>query len=219
MIIGLVGFIGSGKGSVADILTNKYGFIKESYANSVKDAVSTIFGWDRDLLEGETNESREWREKADPWWSNKLGQPLSPRYALQLLGTEAGRDLFGENLWVSTLEKRIDPNKNYVIADVRFPNEIKHIQSMFGEIVRVKRGSDPEWYDDAVRINLKQYGNSKDRVKTLALKLRDIDIPAHYSEWAWVGTDTNALIVNDGSFDSLEHQVDFLMRTVYTSGL
>jgi len=50
MIIGLVGFIGAGKGTVADILVEKHGFIKESFANSVKDAVSVIFGWDRTFL-------------------------------------------------------------------------------------------------------------------------------------------------------------------------
>ena len=51
MIIGLVGFIGSGKGTIADLLVERHGFFKESFANSVKDACSLIFGWDRAMLE------------------------------------------------------------------------------------------------------------------------------------------------------------------------
>ena len=54
MIIGLVGFISSGKGTCADYLVREHGFVKESFANSVKDAVSVVFGWDRQLLEGDT---------------------------------------------------------------------------------------------------------------------------------------------------------------------
>ena len=68
MIVGLVGFIGAGKGTVADILVEKHGFIKESFANSVKDSVSVIFGWDRSSLEGDTPESRRWREQPDEFW-------------------------------------------------------------------------------------------------------------------------------------------------------
>ena len=116
MIVGLVGFIGSGKGTVADLLVSNHGFIKESFANSVKDAVSAVFGWDRILLEGDTTESRVWREKPDQFWSKKLGKEFSPRLALQLMGTEAGRDVFHTDIWVHTVERRCSPNKNYVIA-------------------------------------------------------------------------------------------------------
>lgn len=73
MIVGLVGFIGSGKGTVADIMTTEHGFSKESFAGGVKDAASVIFGWDRKLLEGDTEESRAWRETPDEYWSEKLG--------------------------------------------------------------------------------------------------------------------------------------------------
>ena len=94
MLLGLVGPIGSGKGTIADLLVERHNFIKESYANSLKDACSIIFGWDRQMLEGNTPESRAWREQDDKWWSDKLGRPFSPRLALQLMGTEAGRDVF-----------------------------------------------------------------------------------------------------------------------------
>jgi hypothetical protein len=139
MIIGLVGFISSGKGTCADYLVREHGFLKESFANSVKDSVSIVFGWDRQLLEGDTDYSRGWRERADPWWSNRFGYEFSPRSALQLMGTEAGRDVFDENIWVYSMFRRMDHSKNYVIADVRFPNEIQKIKEDGGMIIRVKK--------------------------------------------------------------------------------
>ena len=54
MIIGICGLIGSGKGTVGDILVEQ-GFKKVSFADKLKDGVSTIFGWDRELLEGDTD--------------------------------------------------------------------------------------------------------------------------------------------------------------------
>ena len=69
MIVGFVGFIGSGKDTAADYLVNSYGFRRDSFANTLKDAVANVFGWDRTLLEGRTKEAREWREQVDPWLS------------------------------------------------------------------------------------------------------------------------------------------------------
>ena len=67
MIIGICGLIGAGKDTMADYLVNIHQFRRESFANTLKDAVSAVFGWDRDLLEGRTRHSREWREQVDAW--------------------------------------------------------------------------------------------------------------------------------------------------------
>ena len=69
MIVGIVGFIGSGKDTAAEYLENEHNFKKESFAASLKDAVSNVFGWDRDLVEGQTEKSREWRNQVDEWWA------------------------------------------------------------------------------------------------------------------------------------------------------
>ena len=198
MIIGLVGFIGSGKGTVADLLVSNHGFIKESFANSVKDAVSVVFGWDRSLLEGDTVDSRAWREQPDEFWSRKLGKEFSPRLALQLMGTEAGRNVFHTDLWVHTVERRCIPNRNYVIADVRFPNEIKAIQEMGGKVIRVKRGPNPDWYYTALDFNMKA-GTEKP------------DDSIHFSEWAWIGTALDAVVDNNRTVDDLNKKVDMLV--------
>jgi hypothetical protein len=71
MIIGVCGFIGSGKDTIADYLVNIHEYRRESFANTLKDAVSAVFGWDRTMLEGRTKQAREWREQVDPWWSKR----------------------------------------------------------------------------------------------------------------------------------------------------
>ena len=63
MIVGICGLIGSGKGTVADFLVNDKGFTKLSFADKLKDSVATLFDWPRELLEGDTEESRQWREQ------------------------------------------------------------------------------------------------------------------------------------------------------------
>jgi hypothetical protein len=199
MIIGLLGFIGSGKGTVADILVSK-GFKKESFADPVKDAVSAIFGWDRALLEGDTKESRDFREAKDEWWSQKTAMHITPRAMLQIMGTEAGRDTFHPDLWILSLEQRLKKNKHTVIADVRFPNECESIRKMGGFIVQVSRGSNPEWYDVARRANLEKNTDLM------------VDYPIHYSEWAWIGQQTDYVISNNGSLDMLNADVKHLLK-------
>ena len=129
MIVGLLGFIGSGKGTAGQILKD-VGFQPMSFASGVKDVASVMFGWRRDWLEGDTDASRMWREEPDEFWSKKFGRNFTPREALQKMGTEVGRDVFNKNFWVDRLERFIVPGKNYVITDCRFQNEIEFIQNI-----------------------------------------------------------------------------------------
>lgn len=200
MIIGVVGFIGSGKGTVADILVQKHNFTKLSFADSLKDATAAIFGWPRHLLEGETAESRAWREEKDEWWSEKTGKYITPRNMLQMMGTEVGRDMLDPNIWIYSLERKMDLYPNVVIADVRFPNEIKFIQEKGGFVIRVKRGPDPEWYDTAYRAN--KEGNTD----------LMIDYPIHYSEWAWIGQNFDYQLDNVGPLSMLDGDVAHMLK-------
>ena len=208
MIIGLVGFAGSGKGSVGDVLADKYSFKKFAFADTLKDTVSTMFGWRRELLEGDTDESREFREKVDPFWSARFDEDVTPRMILQKMGTEAGRDVFHEDFWVHALEKRIQNEKNVVITDVRFPNEVKFIRDSGGFIVRVVRGPDPVWYDTAYN------ANRLNNPKLMNVEYSNV----HLSEWAWIGTRFDYEINNDGSKVQLEamskHMLDIFRGPV-----
>jgi hypothetical protein len=209
MIIGIVGFAGSGKGTVGDILVNDHDFTKLSFADAVKDATSAIFGWPRELLEGDTGNSRKFRETKDEFWSTRFGYDFTPRIALQLMGTEAGRNVFHEDLWIHTMEKRIKHKQewefedNFVIPDVRFPNEMTAIREMGGVIVRVVRGPEPEWFDTAFRHNVS--GEHEMFIKYPAV---------HLSEWAWIGQQFNYLISNNGTMVMLEADVKHMLRVM-----
>lgn len=202
MIVGLLGFINSGKGTVATQLVEEYGFRQDSFASSLKDACAVMFDWPRAMLEGDTKESREWREVVDPWWAEKLNMPnFSPRLALQVIGTEAMRNNFHEDLWFITVQNRIrkNPDQHVVISDVRFPNEIKFIQEQGGKLVRINRGSTPVWYETALMANKGNSLAKEAMTKTYS--------SAHYSEWAWVGAKIDFELNNDGNLEFLEAQV------------
>ena len=208
-IVGILGFINSGKGTVASKLVSDYNFRQDSFATSLKDACAVIFGWPRNMLEGDTKESREWREIVDPWWSEQLGMPnFSPRIALQVIGTDALRNNFHQDLWFLTLQNRIykTPDKNVVISDVRFPNEIKFIQDQGGILIKVNRGPSPVWYETAILANR---GNSI--AKAAMAKTYST---AHLSEWAWVGAKVTAEISNDGTIEELKTQIRNLMNDI-----
>ena len=209
MIIGICGFIGSGKDTVADYLTNFHEFRRESFANSLKDAVAQVFGWDRTMLEGRTKQAREWREQVDPWWSDRLKMPeLTPRWVLQHWGTEVCRHGFHDDIWIASLENKLrNSEDDVVISDCRFPNEIAAIKRAGGQVVRVVRGPEPEWYDAALAFNRGENGNM--RWATSKSQLNKLKI--HASETAWVGTKFNAVLDNNGSLDDLYLQIQGLV--------
>lgn len=195
-LIGLVGFIGAGKGSVGNILTTEYGFSQDSFAKPLKDAVAIIFGWDRELLEGTTLQSRQWRETPCEFWTKHFGYQFTPRLALQLMGTEAGRNVFHPNLWVISLLNR-SQNKNVVVTDVRFKNEVTAVHQAGGLVVRVRRGIDPLWYSTAILAN----EGDKDALERLE---RD---GIHQSERDWIGTPADYVLENDGTFNDLKIKI------------
>lgn len=198
MIIGVCGFIGSGKDTVADYLQNFHEFRRESFASTLKDAVAAVFGWDRTMLEGRTKEAREWREQVDPWWATRLAMPtLTPRWVLQYWGTEVCRKAFHDDIWIASLENKLRLSKdNVVISDCRFPNEIQSIRNAGGKIVWVQRGELPDWYQVALDANTgRNYAIQE-------LKMRKI----HASETAWVGTNFDAVLDNNHTIDALYKQ-------------
>jgi hypothetical protein len=209
MIIGICGFIGTGKDTVADYLVNLHHFRRESFANTLKDAVAQVFDWDRTMLEGRTKQAREWREQVDPWWAQRLNMPnLTPRLMLQLWGTEVCRRGFHDDIWIASLENKLRNSlDDIVISDCRFPNEIKAIKNAGGRVIRVTRGPEPAWYDAAVSVNRGANGNS-----TWALSHKKLEkLGIHASETAWVGTKFDLVLDNNGTLDDLYQQVKALV--------
>jgi hypothetical protein len=213
MIIGFVGLIGSGKDTAADYLVNFHGFRRDSFATTLKDAVSAVFGWDRLMLEGRTAESRAWREQVDTWWAQRLNMPhLTPRWILQHWGTDVLRNHFNDDIWIASLEHKLQRSTdNVVISDVRFPNEIKAIRRAGGYIYWIHRGELPPWYECALTENTTHEYDQW--LLQDAHKLMEQSWPqVHNSEWAWVGQSFDAVIDNNHSVDELYDQLKNLVQ-------
>ena len=186
MLIGICGLIGSGKDTVAERLVTHHGYKRDSFAKSLKDAVSSMFNWDRKMLEGDTKESRAWREQPDEFWSKKFGKEVTPRWVLQYFGTEVMRQNMYDAIWIDSVINRYKGD-NTVISDTRFMNEIKTIRENNGVIILVKRGELPsqEWMTSNGR---------------------------HKSEWDWMSSAFDYTIENNGTLDDLNDSVDDIIH-------
>jgi len=212
MIIGITGFISSGKDTAANYFVAQHGFKRDSFAGALKDAVASVFGWDRELLEGLTPEARIWREQVDPWWSSRLKMSnLTPRWVLQYWGTDVCRFGFHDDIWIAALENRLrHRNGHTVISDVRFPNEIQAIRNAGGIIIWVKRGPMPEWYECALEENSTPWDSQwllEDAGQLMPQRYPQI----HQSEWAWVGSVFDYELENNGTVDELYSKLSNLL--------
>lgn len=204
-IIGLVGFAGCGKDTVGQHLVDTYGFTSLAFADPLKDCLSVIFGWDREMLAGRTPESRVWREQIDPWWAERLGIPhFSPRFAMQNFGTDVMRRVFHDEIWIINMERRLlDFDGPVVITDGRFANEIRLLRRLGGSVYRVRRGPEPVWMNIAVE------ANSGDQLARQ--RLNDV-FKVHQSEWAWIGEALDGSIRNDGTLVDLYATAERITR-------
>lgn len=145
---------------------------KDWFAASLKRMCQAAFGF---------TEAQVWsadKTKEDAFWK------MTPARALQLAGTEAMRHTFGDDFWIRTLEKRVltSPGINFVICDVRFPNEADAIRSWGGQVIRVTR----------VQKDPAEDGRSSQHLSETALDA--------YSNWY-------STIINMGTVDDLGKQV------------
>jgi hypothetical protein len=140
MIIGLAGYAGVGKSTAARALV-ELGWERHRFAAPMKKMLLSL------LIEGGIGfitamEMVDGKLKEDP---HELLGGKSPRYALQTIGTEWGRGLFGQNFWVNQTMAKIKPSiskgKRIVIDDVRFPNEASAIRAAGGKTIRIQRGN------------------------------------------------------------------------------
>ena len=223
MIISLTGLIGSGKDTVADHLIENYDFVQLSFAESVKDALSKIFGWDREMLEGKTKEHREKRNQVDTWWGTQLGIPnFTPRFAMQNFGTDVMRKHFHDSIWVLSVKDKItrlqqkNPSVRIVISDSRYINELDMlVKELDGFSIEITRGPLPSWWQSALNHN-KLQSNFEKFLYRLYLKHIDksdnfIKQNVHSSEYDWVGYTFSRTLFNNGTIEELKSNVDLIV--------
>ena len=202
-IIGICGLIGHGKDTAAGFLIEE-GFHRISFAGVLKDACANVFGWDRELLEGSTDESREWRETPDEWWSARLDIPdFTPRLALQQVGTDVLRTHFHPDIWVAACERQVAmAEKDVVISDCRFFNELSAIKRLGGTTTVVWRHDKPVWWSNASTINK---ANASDKPKHIVDGMTNRYPDVHKSEWSWAGWKFDVELLNSSTLEELKH--------------
>jgi len=135
-LLGISGYAGAGKDALADLLVEHFGFVKMAFADPMRDiasAIDPVVGWVHD---GPVryNDAVEFHGYDDA----KFEYP-EVRQFLQRLGTEGGREILGENIWVDTGLGRAQAHRRVVFSDMRFQNEAEAIKAAGGRTVRVER--------------------------------------------------------------------------------
>ena len=136
-VIGISGVARAGKDSIANILVEKYGYERRAFADLMK---KMAYAQDP-LLEGVRDQGTHitlahWVDYHG--WEKAKEHP-EVRRTLQRLGTQVGRDLFGESFWIDQVTKDLTIESKVVFSDVRFPNEFEAIKGLGGQIWRVER--------------------------------------------------------------------------------
>lgn len=139
LIVGLSGYARSGKDEAAKILVEEFGFVRISFADKLRDFLYAL----NPIVEiGVNGEYIRLQEVIDHFgWDGYKDTPYvsEVRPLLQRLGTEAGRTVLWDSIWIDAAFAGLAKNGRYVIADARFPNEAEAIESRGGQIVRIER--------------------------------------------------------------------------------
>lgn len=177
-LIGLAGKAGAGKDTVADYLWEKEGAIKIAFADALRAAACSIFGL------GQCNfTDRELKEAEVEYWG------MTPRRMLQLLGTEATKPVFGDDIWLKRWflsYSLVRDTDHVVVPDVRFDVEAEALRRLGGIIVHI------------VRPGSGLPGATGEHSSEAGIELRDGDM----------------YLSNSGSVEELRHKVDQLWETI-----
>lgn len=139
-IIGITGKKFNGKDTLGNYFVEKYGYKRLAFADALKNACGSIFGFTYDQLHGNK------KEEIDQYWK------VSPRTIFQYVGTDLFRNQIsnvvpniGKDIWLKVIEKqildelKINPLARFVVTDVRFANECEFIKNLGGTTIRIKR--------------------------------------------------------------------------------
>jgi hypothetical protein len=143
-LIGLIGKKGSGKDTAAEGL-GTYGFQNVKFAGALKAMLRTLLAYQGvdEITIGRMIDG-DLKEVPTEYLAGK-----SPRFAMQTLGTEWGRNLIGPDFWLDTAMKKATTGDT-VITDVRFPNEVNAVKAHGGTVIRIVAEGDTVFAESAV---------------------------------------------------------------------
>lgn len=158
MWIALSAYAGVGKDSLAEVLIEDHGFIKYAWADTLRLAAQALNPIVGVLLDEEVDASGTYLQQVgyntvriirynaalalEGYVEAKAMYPEF-REVLQKLGTDVGRNLIHDNVWVDAtigrIEREGNTDANIVFTDTRFPNEAEAVRSRGGYVVRMER--------------------------------------------------------------------------------
>lgn len=183
-LIGLAGEAGCGKDTVAKFLCDTHEFHQIALAEPIRKGISAMFGIPNECLT-----DRALKEQPLDHLCGK-----SPRYAMQTLGTEWGRNQLCLDVWLKVAQRDIDyhqklaaANNLYlngiVVSDIRFEGEAKWLRDQGGIIWHIKRPNNPH-----------------------------ATLTGHLSEVPILIAENEATIINDGDIDQLHNCILLMMQ-------
>lgn len=137
ILIGLCGVAGAGKDTAAKFLQDA-SYVRVALADPVKEAALAIDPYlPTDGGFAKLSELLKFYS-----WDEAKRRYSSVRQLMQRIGTEMGRQVFGENVWIELAAKRAEKFEKVVITDVRFQNEAQWIVESGGLLIRIERDFD-----------------------------------------------------------------------------
>ncbi len=228
-IIAFAGLAGAGKDTATKFCID-HGYKRLAFGDVLKDVVSSLFSVSRELLEGDTPDSREWREDMNWFWTEKLegidGRDITPRIMLQIVG-EHMRQWY-PYIWADALERRlqnaIGHHENVAISDLRHISELRMLRDYGATTVGMYRHI-PPWVKGfythmkrempAGAADLLKRSRSDDkelldyaaRCEALTYKGKRI----HTSEWQHLLMPFDHVLTNRGTIESLHKKLEPLL--------
>lgn len=179
--------MGCGKSTVAKYLAATHRCVLEKMAGPLKAMLRCLLYHHPEVKFKDVDRMIEGDLKEQPC-DALMGK--TPRWAMQTLGTEWGRNQIGEDLWVRLAVARIQDHlcngQSVVVDDVRFPNEVSALKML-------------------------PFRSTLCRVVRPGTKVTS----EHSSEGALSGM-TEWYIDNSGSFAYLQAEVDAMVRARHT---
>jgi hypothetical protein len=176
-IIAISGLKRSGKDILANYICSKYNYEHIKISEKLKDICKILFNFSDEQLE------KDIKEDIDPRWG------ISPRKCMQFIGTEIMQFKVQELLpeinrkfWIKSLLNSLDPEKKYVISDLRFNHEYEELKKLNTLVVKIETGdinidqhiSEQEYKDIPADMILKNDMKTDQIFRDFEIKFKDL---------------------------------------------